>query len=95
VAIESLRKCWNLMAEANPPIQCKTKPIKAGSPLYKAAKARMSDPDWRADAQEAMAFVPRNDWCLGGRDGKGWVANLTWFVRQGTVDDLIDKKRSV
>lgn len=52
-------------------------------------RARLKDDDWAADWREAMAEIPDIGFCCGKND-RGWVATLDWFLRPDTVRHLVE-----
>lgn len=52
-------------------------------------RARSREPFWIENWHKALALVPLNPWYLGKND-RGWVANIEWFLRPNTVPRLIE-----
>lgn len=64
---------------------------KVPSPCRRAFLARLKDPDWLADWEEALASIPDDPHCLGDND-RGWVATMEYFLRPDTVEKLLSRK---
>ena len=82
---DEVLSAWNAMAET-----CglpKARHLK-GKRL-RQLKARYRDPDWRAHWREALALIPGRGFLLGRNDGQ-WKANLTWFLREESVTNILD-----
>jgi hypothetical protein len=54
-------------------------------------KARLADTWWRENWRDAIARVCSSAG-LAGKNDRGWVADLDWFLRPDTVTRLIEGK---
>jgi len=55
----------------------------------RAIAARMKSAEWREGWRGALSKVQGSAFC-GGENDRGWVANLDWFLRPGTVMKLLE-----
>ncbi len=51
--------------------------------------ARRKDEFWVENWQEAMDRIPKSPFLCGEND-RGWKANVDWFLREGTVQKLME-----
>jgi len=56
-----------------------------------AYRVRASDPTWLASVDEALSRIGASRFCHGDGD-RGWIADLDWFLRPGSVAHLIEGK---
>jgi hypothetical protein len=56
-----------------------------------AFRARSKDLDWIAHLDEALTKVSRSDFCRG-ENGRGWRADIDWFLRPDTLTKIIEGK---
>lgn len=77
-------EAWNSQAERLGIPQCK----KATESRKRAFRARWADQFWRDHFREAIDRIPEDPSRLGS--AKGWVANIDWFLVEGTVPQIIE-----
>lgn len=84
-AEQELVDLWNALPEPFPKIR------RMNGPRKKTLRARLKDPEWRKDFKEALERVPRAKF-LAGHNDRGWVADIEFFLRPGTVDKILEGK---
>lgn len=57
----------------------------------KDAATRLREPFFRAHWREAITRICRSSFATGQND-RGWVANIDWFLREGTVAKIMEGK---
>ena len=58
-------------------------------------RARLKDSFFRLNWKAALEEVKHDEWYTGvGHDRGSWRANITWFLRPGTVEKLLERRDS-
>lgn len=57
----------------------------------KAFKVRCKSNGWPESVEEALERVAASDFCLGKND-RGWVADIDWFLRPDTLTKILEGK---
>jgi hypothetical protein len=66
------------------------KKIKAWTePRTKQLNARLLDSFWKENWKAALKRMANCKFCMGGGN-QGWVADIDWFLRPGSVAKLIE-----
>ena len=58
----------------------------------KALTIRNRDPDWAEGWREALDKIPGSDFLCGRVDGRGWQANVDWFLKPDSVTSILEGK---
>jgi hypothetical protein len=83
-ALSELVERWNAIDGVRP---CKVENTKRRA----AYNARRKESGWLDRVDEALSRVAQSSFCRGG-GVKGWVADLDWFLRPGTLSGLLEGK---
>jgi hypothetical protein len=81
---EDLRARWNAIEGI-----CKCKASSDGR--LKAFRARVADPEWIKQLDDALAAVAKTPFCLGKND-RNWRADIDFFLRPDTFLHLFEGK---
>ena len=73
---------WNLCG-------CFPKVSNLGAKRKAIFSARMRDPFFKCHALQAIQLISKSDFCTGKND-RGWVATINWFLRPGKVEEIIE-----
>lgn len=65
--------------------------IKAVDGRMRAIKRRLRSPFFRANYRAGIATVARSKFCRGA-GSEGWRANIDWFLREGTLEKVLEGK---
>lgn len=82
---DSFRAAWNGLPK---PFR-KIRAMSAGRTT--SLRARMREPFWRENWQEALALIPESDFCRGLNE-QGWIADPEFFLRPDSVTKILEGK---
>jgi len=82
--LERLIERWNQIPGVRP---CRV----ANAKRRKQLAARMKEKWWLEHCRESLERVEKSSFCRGHND-RGWLADIDWFLRPGTVAGLVEGK---
>lgn len=83
--LSSVQNKWNSLPAHFPKVRV------LSSDRRKSIQARLKEDGWMESLDKALEKVAASDFCNGVND-RGWVADLDWFIRPGTVDRILEGK---
>lgn len=83
--MQAVADAWNMLGAPFKPVR------RVHDKRRKHLTARLADPDWSSNWQEAMRRMTASAFCRGSGD-KGWIADFDWFIRPNSVTAILEGK---